>query len=219
LNNPMLAASLNAEEIAEFQLNMTQLLSEEIPRFNHEKSSSIRVEQAQSLLESMLYGVSAYLQTVPDPALVLKTQSVRTLWEAGVSLLEQAVKDCQTLLDEVKATRVPTELIAYNHTIDHAFGNALSPYDPRYAAHETPGGLIDYPLYRDDMSVTGILYIKNYLTQLLKENRFCAGYRENYIRALLLTHGVKHHLDYREMLINLPELILEDQGIDPPKWL
>jgi hypothetical protein len=69
---------------------------------------------------------------------------------------------------------------------------------------------IEYPLLKDDASITGIIYIKNYLTQLKLENEFCAKYSKNHIRALLLTHGVKHHLDYREMLVNIPELIKED---------
>jgi hypothetical protein len=202
-----LAAFLSTEETGAFQLQMMQLLSEEILRYNHQKSSSIRVEAAESLLESMLYGVTAYLQTLPDPAAALRARSVRELREAGVALLKSYVEECKALLEEVRAARVPTDLIAYNDTIDRAIDEFFQTYDPEFAAQDTTA-LIDYPLYRDDMSVTGILYIRNYLTELKRENEFCAKYSKNYIRALLFTHGAKYHIDYRELLINIPELIL-----------
>lgn len=205
-----LAFSLTPEETAALQLRMTDLLAEEVYRYNNGQSSSVRTETAQRLLESILYAVTAYLDTLPDPAAALKTRDMNELREKGIVLLRQMVEECRTLLRKVKATRVQTELIAYNHTIDECFGEPFfRAYDPRFAAQEGPGGLIDYPLYRDDWSVTGVLYVRNYLTQLLRENEFCARVPKNRIRALLLTHGLKHGLDYREMLQNIPELIIE----------
>lgn len=208
MNSNSLAAFLSAEEAGAVQARIMQLLSEEIWQYNNRKSSSVAVETAQSLLESVLYAVTAYLDTLPDPANALKSQDLKELRRKGLDLLKQYVEESKALLEEVKATRVPTELIAYNNTIDSAVEDFFKSYDPRFEAQNT-AALIDYPLLKDDMSITGILYIKNYLTQLKSENAFCAGYSKNYIRALLLTHGVKHHLDYREMLVNIPELILE----------
>lgn len=215
MTNNDLAMFLTAEEAAAVQGRVMQLLSEEILRYNCGRSSSVRVEKAQSLLESILYSITAYLQTVPDPAAALRDESAAVLRQNGIDLLDRYMEDVKKLLEEVKATRTPTELIAYNHTLDECFGEELDRYDPRFAAQETPCGLIDYPLLKDDMSVTGILYVKNYLTQLKDENRFCSGYKKNYIRALLLTHGKKHRLDYRQMLVNIPELILEQETPRP----
>lgn len=208
--NESLASFLSAEQIAEFQLQTTQLLSEEILRYNHHQSSSIRVEAAQSLMESMLYSVSAVLRAYPDPAAALKAYSVKELREEGLALLERYIEECGTLLEEVRATRVDTELIAYNNTIDTAIEEFLEAYDPEFAAQDT-AALIDYPLYRDDFSVTGVLYIRNYLRQLKKENEFCSRYEAEEIKVLLLAHGTRYHLDYRELLINIPELILEQE--------
>lgn len=207
--NNNLALFLTPEETAALQLRMTEVLADEVYRYNNGQSSSVRTETAQSLLESILYAVTAYLATQPDPATALKTHDINELREKGVVLLRQYVAECRELLPKVKATRVQTDLIAYNHTIDECFEAFFSRYDPRFQAQETPAGLIDYPLYLDDWSVTGVLYIRNYLTQLLRENGFCARYPKNRIRALLLTHGLKHHIDYREILQNIPELLVE----------
>lgn len=220
MNDRTLASFLSADEISTVQLGVMQLLGEEIMQYNHMQSSSVKVETAQSLLESMLYSITAYLDTLPEPAAALKTQNLKDLRQKGLDLLKQYIEEAKTLLKEVKATRVQTELIAYNNTIDFAIDKLLQCYDPRFEAQNTTPlsktAIIDYPLSKDNTSITGILYIKNYLIQLKKENEFCAGYSKNYIRALLLTHGVKHHLDYREMLINIPELILERQGSAVP---
>ncbi len=207
-SNSSLTAFLSPEEIAAVQSRMMQLLSEEILKYTHDQSSSVPVETAQSLFESMLYCVTAYLDTLPDAAVALKTRDLEKLYRCGLDLIKQYVIECQALLIKVKATRVQTDLIAYNNTIDQCFDEFFESYNPRFEAQNTVT-CIDYPLLKDDMSVTGILYIRNYLTELLKENKFCAQFSKNHIRSLLLTHGVKHHLDYRDMLINIPELILE----------
>lgn len=202
-----IASYLNADETARVQAQLMELLSQEIWRYNRGQSSSIPTETAQSLLESILYAISARVDTLPEPAAALKTRNLNDLREEGIQLLERCVADSAALLEKVKSTRVQTELIAYNQTIDEGFEDFQS-YDPRYGA-QSGSIMIDYPLFHDDSSILGILYVKNYLTQLLRENLFCMQFSKNYIRSLLLTHGVRHHIDYREILQNIPELILE----------
>lgn len=209
----ILASFLSAEEAASFQMKMMQLLSEEILRFNKKKSSSIQVEKAQSILESILYGISAYLRTLPDPAAAMREQDIGEMRKASIELLKQYMEEARTMLEGVRATRTPTELIAYNGTIDVALEGFFQLYDPEFAAQETTA-ILDYPLYRDDRSMTGVLYIRGYLTRLRHENEFCAKYSKNHIRSLLVAHGLRHHLDYREMLVNIPELILEQENRD-----
>jgi hypothetical protein len=214
-SNTSLASFLKPEEIAALQSRMMQILSEEILYYTNGKSSSVTAETAQSLLESMLYCITAYLNTLPEPHTALETRDLGELYQNGLVLIKQYIEDAKKLLKEVKATRVQTDLIAYNNTLDFAIDKILECYDPRFAAqYTTPLGkmaIIDYPLTKDDMSITGIIYIVNYLTQLKKENAFCAKYSKNHIRSLLFTYGAKYHLDHREMLVNIPEVILEHE--------
>jgi len=214
-SNTSLAAFLSPEEIVPLQSRMMQILSEEILYYTNGKSSSVSTETAQNLLESMLYCITAYLDTLPDPSAALQTRDLGELYQNGLELVKRYVEECKVLLEEVKATRVQTDLIAYNTTIDIDIDQLLHCYNPRFEAQNTTPlsttAFIEYPLSKDDMSITGIIYIKNYLTQLKLENQFCAKYSKNYIRSLLFTHGAKHHLDYREMLVNIPEIILEHE--------
>ncbi|MBE6831827.1 MAG: hypothetical protein E7519_16625 [Ruminococcaceae bacterium] len=214
-SNAAIAAFLNPEEIQDVQARLLNMLSEEILRYTGYESNSVPVETAQSLFESMLYCMTAYLNTLPDPYAAMRAFDLQQIFFSGLELVKQYAAECRQLLKKVKATRVQTELIAYNHTIDSEISLLLKGYDARFQAQKTTElsdmANISYPLFSDDPSVTGILYIRNYLLELLEENEFCAGYGKNYIRSLLLTHGVRHHLDYREMLVNIKELILEQK--------
>jgi hypothetical protein len=210
-NSTSLSAFLTPEETAEIQSHLMTMLGDEILRYTHDQSSSVQVEEAQSLFESMLYCITAYINTLPDPQNALKTRKPEELFRCGLDLVKQYVQESHLLLEEAKLTRISTDLVAYNHTLNHAIDEFFKAYDPRFDAQST-AATIDYPLLKDDLSVTGILYIKNYLTQLIEENQFCSKFGKNYIRSVLLTHGVQHHLDYREMLVNIPELILAQKS-------
>jgi hypothetical protein len=203
-----LASYLSPEETVEIQAKIMRLLSKEILYYTGGKSSSVTVETAQKLLESALYSITLYLDSQSEPYTAIKTESLEDIRQKGLELVKLKVEEAKQLLKEVRETRTPTDLIAYNGTIDVALEGFFQLYDPRFEAQST-AAVIDYPLSKDDMSVTGILYIISYLTQLKKENEFCAKYSKNHIRALLFAHGAKHHLDYREMLVNIPEIILE----------
>ena len=215
-NNNFLSVFLTSEEAAEIQSHLMMMLSDEILRYTHDQSSSVQVEEAQSLFESMLYCITAYLNTLPDPQSALKTRKLEELFRGGLDLIKQSMQESRLLLEEAKLTRIPTDLVAYNHTLDFEIDLLLQGYDFRFQAQNTTAlsktANISYPLLKDDLSVTGILYIKNYLTQLIEENQFCSKFSKNYIRSLLLTHGVQHHLDYRELLVNIPELILAQKS-------
>jgi hypothetical protein len=223
-----LAAHLSAEETAALQNSLMDILGEEILYYTHGESSSVPAETAQSLLESMLYCITAYLNTLPDPHAALRTRNIHEIYLDGLTLISQYVEEAKQLYAEAKATRIQTDLIAYNQTLD-AIDKILQNYDPRFGAQNTTplstSPMLDYPLSKDDMSVTGIIYIINYLKQFIEENKFCAQYRKNYIRALLFTYGAKYNLDYREMLINIPEVILayerkqKNRRVETPAWL
>lgn len=211
-------SGLSGEDAARFRSGLLWALAEQLGRYTGGESSSVPSESAEKVLESMLYCVSAELSAVPDPAAALRDLSPDELFRKGLGRVKVLVREAGELYRQVRATRVPTDLIAYNAVVDGALPGFLKTYDPEYAAHENGAltGFPDYPLLSDDRSRGGILYMRNYLRQLLRENRFCAGYSRNYIRAVLLLHGRKHRLDYRELLINIPELILESRHAPKP---
>jgi hypothetical protein len=213
-----------------FRAELLDLLAEQVQRHNAGQSSSVRVETAEQIFESMLYCIRAYLESQQkgsEPGADLSQAAELTqvgglpaseLYLRGLELVKRETLCAKAIYREVLKTRVKTGQLAYNETLDGAIPGFFKTYDPDYAAQENGAltGFPDYPLLRDDRSRGGILYMKAYLEELLLENRFCARYPANRIRALLLVHGQKHRLDYREVIVNIPELILERENAPKP---
>ena len=219
MNETFLArAGLSPEESERFRSGILWALADQLGRYTAGESSSVPEEVAEKVLESMLYCVSAELSARPDPAGALRCVSPEELFRRGCERVKAMVSDLKILYRQVLSTRIPTDLIAYNETLDGAIPGFFKTYDPEYAAHENGAltGFPDYPLLSDDQSRGGILYMKNYMEELLRENRFCARYGKNYIRSVLLLYGRSYHLDYRELLVNIPELLLEREQAPKP---
>lgn len=209
MNNVFASPLLTAEEQEKFRSELLWELGRMIAKYNHGSGSSIRTEKAESILESMLYCVSVYLQSVPDAALEVRNTSGAELFQLGLREVENLVNKSKTLYREVLASRIPTDLIVYNETLDLGIPAFFQNYNPEFAAQENVVLTeFDYPLLHPVSSQRGVLYVKSYLEELKKENELCAGYSKNHIRAVLLVHGRKYHLDYRELLVNIPEVLL-----------
>lgn len=211
-------AGLSEQEAEQFQKGMLWALTEQLKRYTADQSSSVPAEAAEKVFASMMYCVSAELSACPDPAGAMRSVSPDRLFRRGRERVKTMVLESEKIYLNVLESRTETDLTAYNSTLDKALPGFFKTYDPDYAAQENGAltGFPDYPLLHDDQSRGGILYIKKYLEELLRENRFCARYRKNYIRALLLLHGKKYHLNYRELFVNIPELILEQEHAPKP---
>lgn len=231
-----------------FRAELLNLLAEQVLRYNGGESSSVRVETAERIFESILYCIRADLEsrragpdseaefslganfppkaeptpgTVPPPKAELTPEggpSPRELYRRGLALVKEEVSRAKALYRQVLKTRVRTGLLAYNVTLDGALPGFFKTYDPDYAAQENGAltGSPDYPLLCSVGGGGGIVYMKAYLEELLRENKFCARYSANHIRALLFVHGQKHGLDYREVIVNIPELILAHENAPKP---
>ena len=203
----------------DFRTQLLQLLAERILCYNGGKSSSILTEEAEKLLESILYCIRIYFDSAEMRDKDFAGITAQEAYRKGLQLVKDEVVQAKEIYKAVLKSRVVTDLIAYNVTLDGAIPGFFRTYDPEYGAHENGGltGFPDYPLLCDDQSRGGgIRYMKAYLEELQRENEFCGRYRKNYIRSLLFVHGQKHRLDYREMLVNIPELILEKENAPRP---
>ena len=205
----MRAGVLSGEEVERIQLQMLNLLAEQIQRYTNGQSSSVAESTAQSLLQSVFYFVDTELLSMPiaDAADCLRLGDMHTLSREGSALVKAYVEDARNLLNKISAERLPVELLAYNGTID-SLPDFFTEYDVRFAPHETMGGCIDYPLSEDDMHIGGVRYMLNYLKTLSLEEEICRHFPIHNINLLLERHGKVYHYDYREMLVNLFELLL-----------
>lgn len=197
---------LSDPELERIQLELVALLAEQTQRFTHGESSSVPVETAQSLLQSVYYSVGEYLKTLPDAASALRQlqkEPLRTLFQRGKSCLLKRVEETKDLYRQVLETRLPTDSRAYNDTID-GIRPFFSTYDLEFAGHETPGAMIDYPLCIEVQGETGCSFLRRYLFHFLQENRFLQRFAPDRIDALLRIYDKA----YPELLLNLFEHVL-----------
>lgn len=213
MNDLFASPLLTAEEQEKFRSEMLWELSRMIAKYNRGSGSSIRTEKAESILQSMLYCVSVYLGSVPDAAAEVRNTPGAELFRRGLAAVKDLVRESGRLYRGVLDTRIPTDLAVYNGTLDLGIPAFLRSYDPEFDAHEASalGLALDYPLQKPVGNLSGVLYLRAYLEEMKRENEFCAGYRKNYIRSVLLLHGRRHRLNYREMIVNIPELLLAAQ--------
>ena len=69
---------------------------------------------------------------------------------------------------------------------------------------------IDYPLIFDDWDMVGLYYMKNYLWNLYVENEICNKFDNKDIHKILKTYGDIYKIDYRDLLINIFEMTINN---------
>lgn len=212
LNEGLRSGALTPAQLERIQAQLMSLLSEAITRYTRGESSSVRTETAQGILQSLLYSIDICLREMPAPEQAMEAlqggglaQTHARGQEIALSYVEQA----RQLLREVRDTRLSVYLAAYSDTIDGGIDDFFEHYDVRFGVHDTTAS-IDYPLLSDDMSWTGVVYIKRYLESLKLENMLCACYKPADIGALLKGCGLKYRMDGPELLVNACELILKN---------
>lgn len=179
-------------------------LSQIILKYTHGESTSVPVETAESLMESMLYAMDNYLKSLNSIPLALKQlRDIPALRKRSLKYLDDQIAQAKELYAQVKATRIRIPLQCYNDTIDTGLKEFFQYYDPAFSAHETVAS-IDYPISIDGC---GILFIKDYLQTLLAENILCARRSPAQIWRVFQKHGAQYHIPPQELYENISELM------------
>lgn len=198
-------------QVEKMQTQLMTILNNAILEYTHHQSNSVKTETAHNIFQSILYCCDYFLLDlcIEEATSILLTVDMDEIYLRGLQKVKDEVNLAKIIETNVQTTKLDIPLIAYNDTINQSFADFWSNYDEYYDAHNTPTS-IDYPLLVDDMSWTGIVYIKNYLEKLLLENEFCLCFPQQEIAQLLKGCGEKYSMDYREMLISIPEQILNN---------
>jgi hypothetical protein len=212
LNEAFRLKLIDPETVYNFQFQVMNLLKELISRYTGGESTSVTSDTAESLLCSILYAIDACTSSCssPEEALrLLREGNITDLYNSG---LEQTVKwfnETKELYIEIKKKRLDIKLEAYNLTISEAIPIFLEKYNMVFYAHHAAGS-IDYPLVFDDMSLQGVLYIKNYLRHFKLETVFCRYFNEEEISRVLDNYAGLIRMDYKIELINVFELVFNN---------
>ena len=193
-------------ELKNIQMQCIQLLAKQVERYTGGDSSSVKVETAQKVMQSIIYSVGSYLKSLSDIEMciqAIKQKPLLEMYQHGKKIIEIQLDCAQKMYCKIQNDSIITENYAYNDTLQNGIQIFFSSYDVDFASNDTPAS-IDYPLCNDKMDLVGIDYISSYLEKLFMENQFCKNFTNHDIECLL--RGYNDH--YKDLLINIFGLVL-----------
>lgn len=197
---------LTDTEFRKLQNGLLILLAEQTDKWNKGESSSIPVERAQDMMNSILFVISLQLKTyaTPEQAVeILKQESLQQLHEEGLAICKRKLTLSRQLQNRMKAKLLNTPNVYYRSTIVDGINGFFKLYQPQFAAHEIHI-TADYPAYLGRPNRNGIEFIEEYLRYLEAENTFCMCFAPKRIHFLL--SGLTK--DYPSIPMNLFEPVL-----------
>ncbi|GMQ65357.1 DUF6179 domain-containing protein [Vallitalea maricola] len=201
---------LALELISKNNIEILVILKKLIEKYTFGESSSVKVEVAENLLQSIHYSIDAYVSkcSQEEGLITLQSEGITEVYEKGLSEVKLCLEQCKELYKNVMDNKLQINIQAYNDTLHTAIPYFLREYNCLYNAHETIC-CIDYPLAINDMDIQGVFYIRKYLERIMLENKFC-NYFINEIDEVLSCYGELYKLNYSEALINVFEIVINN---------
>lgn len=197
---------LSEDEIKRIQRELLELMSKEVVRYTNDESSSIPIEHAKEIFQSITYSIGFYLKRTTDIRQkldLLKSHSIESMFYQGMDAVSTCRNHTQRQLQSLKQKLQNLENIAYQDTINSGIPPFFQEYNIEFGAHEVPGS-IDYPLFEPITELVGVEYMSEYLLRFYIEQDFLCKFKEENINRLLRWF----HKDAEHMLINIFELVL-----------
>lgn len=182
------------------------LLARETERYNDGNSSSVRVETAKSLMDSIFFTVSMALKTYHDPqdaVTAITKEGLENLLDKGRKQIYAKIATTKTIHRRIVSDLFPTPNIYYRTTVVDAIYGFFQLYRPAFHAQEIHI-TADYPTCNEVSDLDGIEFIRKYVSNLYYENLFCNQFSPKTVHHLL--YGFHHN--YQNLLINLYEPVL-----------
>lgn len=197
---------LTEEEVRRIQMELLELLSKEVERYTNDESTSIPVEKAQELLQSITYSIGSYLKSLLDCSVqvkLLQEEKLSTLFLQGMQTVEHRKASAQAQLTRLTQGCLRLDNIAYQDTILTGLPKFFHDYNIEFAAHDTPAD-IDYPTFILLTDLIGVEYMEEYLRRMCLENDFLSCFSTTVLNQLIRSFDQ----EASHMLINLFELTL-----------
>lgn len=197
---------INENVINKISVERMDCLKKQLIYYTKDESSSVMVEEAESIMYGIDYTIGVYLRQFRDINIIgdkLINEKLSYMLKEGYDIIVKKVEMNKQLLRKIMKNKLKVSNYSYNDTIDYGISIFFKSYDSFFKAHETPGD-IDYQLFRGDNNYIGIEYIENYLNILNIENEFCKNFDSVEINQLLKGYDENSDL----MLINIYELVL-----------
>lgn len=197
---------LSDTQIEQIQLQLVELMGKEVERYTNDESSSIPIEKAQDILQSITYCMGCYLKSLPDmnqKLELLRHEPIIKLFYQGMEKVSVIYKQAKDLLLEIQKNMYLINNIAYQDTIREGIPQFFREYQIEFGAHDLPS-CIDYPLQKTITDLLGVELMYEYLNRFAKEQSFLLHFTAEQINELLAAFDQ----DAEHMLINIYELVL-----------
>jgi hypothetical protein len=197
---------LSDHQIERIQLEVVELMAKEVERYTNDESSSLLLEKAQELLQSITYSIGVYLKEISDidyKINLLMSEKIMILFYRGMDSVAAIKSKSWSLLQDLQKNRLKLNNYAYEDTIITGVPEFFHDYNIEFGAHELRGS-IDYQLSNAVEGLLGVEYILEYLNRFTLENKFLKHFPEETVNILLL--GFDKEAEH--MLINIFELVL-----------
>lgn len=166
--------------------------------------TSVTYEKAQMLMEAVLYCIHEY-ERQESNALLVKHISAREAYEQGRTIVMDKLRELQELYNQLIMDFKDYGSVCLRDTIRQGIPAFLENYDFRFAPQETLLTL-DYPILREDTSLSGISRVLCYVQCICLEQKFLQKIDDYDITETLR----RYHRDYEHLIENICEIILQD---------
>ena len=193
--------ALHESDAARLQSESLALLAAQTAIYTGGESSSVRVETAQVLFDSVCYtlGIALKAYAAPEAALgALQSRPLASLFAEGQVLLRRKVAAARARHGKLTRNLYETENLFYRATAVDGIRGFFKLYRPALFASETHI-TADYPTLVPLHGGVGIEFIERYLGCLACENRFLQCFAPETVHLLLCAMPE----DYRTVPMNL----------------
>ena len=201
LEQAYLTEVLTAPQIEAVQMACLSVLARQTQLYNGMESSSVRVEDAEEILESVLFTIGVCLKeygNAEDAALALIREGAEALFARGGKRIDRMLKTTKLFHAGLVRRLMETPNVFYRSTVEDGINGFFQLYRPQFGAQQIHI-TADYPLLHPVADLAGIEFIREYIERVDCENQFCTCFSPVTIHALLCGLPV----DYRELPLNL----------------
>lgn len=198
-----LTLQFSEEQEQQFMIKLWELLKWQAEKYNGIDSTSMPLEKAQDLLESLQYTIAVVRIEEGLSAEVLLKENLKEIIKRGQVILTKKRKLWYIEWNQLCARAPKIKNVFYVDTMKN-LGMFFRKYDVYYSAHQIPCS-IDYPLMNPiSEDIKGISYIEEYIRRVRIENQFINCF--DYESVVQMLKNVKSN--YREDYYNLCEPVL-----------
>ena len=183
-------------------MKIWELLKLQTDKYNGMDSTSIPIEKAQDILESLLYTISIVIENGTGKDDIVNG-SLSLLIERGQNILKEKQRSVKVEW-KLMCQELPQIMNVYYLSTVENLGTFFEQYDIYYEAHKIPCSIDYWLMCPIAENVKGIRFIEEYINRLQIENDFLNCFETNNVTGLY----EKYVPDYKESLFNLCEPVL-----------